>query len=137
MEKRMVNLPATFEKLLPFGILLTNLFKNIQIELGPPKVLTLKTLSLNSIIGELHLPFPLSSMLSSMDVKKHFEELLKEHTRLLNAILDQYEELKNKIEENSSSIKRNNSLLEKMYNFMKKALPNCSRSPFPSPSSSR
>ncbi|KAI3827632.1 hypothetical protein L1987_01712 [Smallanthus sonchifolius] len=77
MVKRMVNLPATFEKLLPFGILLTNLFKNIQIELGPPKVPTLKTLSLNSIIGELHLPFPLSSMLSSMDVKKHFEELLK------------------------------------------------------------
>ncbi|KAI3827918.1 hypothetical protein L1987_02007 [Smallanthus sonchifolius] len=118
MVKRMVNLPTSFKRPLPYGILLTNLFKNLQIDLGPSKVSTLKSLILDSIIKELHLPFPLSSMVSSTNVKKHFKELLKvpsneneetqnesskkgimneyhtlvegqkEHTRLLNAIVD-------------------------------------------------
>ncbi|KAI3806518.1 hypothetical protein L1987_22425 [Smallanthus sonchifolius] len=56
MFKRMVNLPESFDRNLPFGILFTNLFNNLDICLGPSSASLEKSLTLNSIIREIKLP---------------------------------------------------------------------------------
>ncbi|KAI3824586.1 hypothetical protein L1987_06049 [Smallanthus sonchifolius] len=122
-------------RFLPYGRLLNRLFTLLQLPFNNP--VTPKTSPLDSSTLKQMSNLPGSSKRPREDTS--FEEEDEEHDEGGNSpriSVDQYEELKNKIEKNSKSIKRNNSHLNKMYNFMKKAFPNCSRSPSPSPLSS-